>query len=81
LNGGFALEWSDTGILSGDFNGKAYFWNDVDQSPLEINYGSNVGDTKLIDNGTAAIVGDSGHLSFWDFRTNQIVQSVQTASS
>jgi hypothetical protein len=26
LNGGFALEWSNEGILSGDFSGKACFW-------------------------------------------------------
>lgn len=43
-------------------------------------YGSNVGDVKIAGAGVAAIVGDSGLLSFWDLRNNGIVQSVQTAS-
>jgi hypothetical protein len=47
----------------------------------EVNYGSNVGDVKMIEGGVAAIVGDSGLLSFWDLRVNAIVQSVQTANS
>lgn len=44
-------------------------------------YGSNVGDVKMAEAGVAAIVGDSGLLSFWDLRNNAIVQSVQTANS
>ena len=28
LNGGFALEWSSIGILTGDFEGQAYFYPD-----------------------------------------------------
>lgn len=46
-----------------------------------MDYGSNVGDVKMAEPGLAAIVGDSGLLSFWDLRTNNIVQSVQTANS
>lgn len=30
----------------------------------------------MVEPGLAAIVGDSGLLSFWDLRNNQIVQSV-----
>lgn len=30
----------------------------------------------MVEPGLAAIVGDSGLLSFWDLRINQIVQSV-----
>ena len=39
LGKGFALEWSRFGILAGDFDGKAYFWGDM-QSKLELDYGN-----------------------------------------
>ena len=81
LNGGFALEWSNDGLLSGDFSGKAFYWPNLEGTPQAVEYGSNVGDVKMAGNGLAAIVGDSGLLSFWDLRNNGIVQSVQTANS
>lgn len=80
LNGGFALEWSNDGLLSGDFSGNAFFWANLEGGPQSVQYGSNVGDVKMAGAGVAAIVGDSGLLSFWDLRNNGIVQSVQTAN-
>jgi hypothetical protein len=38
LKGGFALEWSQFGILSGDFEGQAFYWFD-DTSKIQINTG------------------------------------------
>ena len=35
----------------------------------------------MVENGLAAIVGDSGLLSFWDLRTNNIVQSVRATNT
>jgi len=48
LNGGFALEWSRAGILSGDFNGNAYFWRDMESGLQSLNYGTNIEDIKLV---------------------------------
>lgn len=47
LNGGFALEWSFDGLLSGDFTGKACFWKDLEGEAQSVNYGSNVEDVKM----------------------------------
>jgi hypothetical protein len=46
-----------------------------------INYNSNIGDTKFVDDSLVAIVGDSGFLSFWDVRTNSIVQTSDISDS
>ncbi len=35
----------------------------------------------MVENGLAAFVGDSGLLSFWDLRTNNIVQSVRATNN
>lgn len=35
----------------------------------------------MVDNDLAAIVGDSGHLSFWDFRSQNIVQSTDISDA
>lgn len=72
LNGGFALEWSSFGILSGDFNGNAFYWPD-NSKVQTLNYGSNIEDIKIVEKDLAVIVGDNGFMSFWDLRTNSIV--------
>jgi hypothetical protein len=42
LNGGFALEWSQDGIVSGDFTGKASYWRNAESQVQEVNFGSEV---------------------------------------
>jgi WD40 repeat protein len=46
-----------------------------------VGFGSEVEDVKMVEGGLAAIVGDNGRLSFWDLRTNAIVQTVQASRS
>jgi hypothetical protein len=46
-----------------------------------IQYNSNVGDAKFVEDSLIAIVGDSGFLSFWDVRTDSIVQTADVSDS
>lgn len=51
----------------------------MDQAPLIFEYGSEIEDIKIIEESTAAIVGDKGCLSVWDMRNGAIVQNVQAS--
>lgn len=62
-------------MASGDHEGNAFFWKDLEGSIETINYGSIIEDVKTVDGNLIAIVGENGYLSFWDLRTNSIVQS------
>jgi histone-binding protein RBBP4 len=80
LNGGFALDWSEWGLVSGDFDGKAYFWPNPDNLSNVLEYGSSIEDVKWAESSQLAIVGDNGCLSFWDLRSNSIVQQTQAVT-
>lgn len=79
LSGGFALEWSQVGILSGDFAGNAFYWQDPEQAPLVFNYGSEIEDIKIVEPGLAGIVGDNGMLGVWDMRVGRVAERCQVS--
>lgn len=81
LDSGFALEWSQNGLITGDYKGNIVHWNNIEQQPQQYHHPSPVEDTKFIDECIFGTASDDGLLGIWDIRSGKNEIKVQASEN
>ncbi len=81
LSSGFALEWSRSGLVTGDHEGNISIWKSVEQKPTLLKHKDAIEDTKWYDENVIVSVGGGAGMQLWDLREKTLVKEVRTTHS